>query len=386
MSQPDDPLKSKGGPGDHPEHDHNHGASVAGSAPAVAEQDEAGTRALADALQSSFGILKFAMAVMLGVFFVSGVFIVPPQQRAVVFRFGNPVGPPDKQLLGPGLHFAFPRPIDEVLKIPTSEIQTVRSTVGWYNTTPEAEATGQDPFFNPFLNPATDGYTLTGDANIIHVRATLRYLIADPLSYKLQFVEASNVVQNILNNAIFYASAIYPVDRAMDVVSIKDAVFARVQAQVAALKLGIVVTPPDVEVKPPFQVRNDFQAVLKASQTKDKAINLAQGYKNIVMSKASGESNQVVNLGLTDKSRLLAGVASDAKTLANLLPSYEQDPRLFYERRLTETLQRVLTNSQDKYFMPDRVDGEPRQLRLLLSREPEKPITQSDTNSAPGGK
>jgi membrane protease subunit HflK len=341
---------------------------------------------LADALQSSFGILKVAMGVMLVVFCVSGVFMVPPQQRAVVFRFGNPVGPPDKQLLGPGLHFAFPRPIDEVLRIPTSEIQTVRSTVGWYNITPEAEAAGQDPYFNPFLNPGTDGYTLTGDANIIHVRATLRYLISDPLAYKLHFVEASNVVQNILNNAIFYASAIYPVDRAMDVVSIKDAIFTRVQSEVAAQNLGIVVQPPDVEVKPPFQVRADFQAVLKASQTKDKAINTARGYANIVLSKAIGESNQLVNLGLSDKSRLLAGLASDAKTLADLLPSFERQPRLFYERRLTETLQRVLTNAQDKYYMPDRVDGEPRQLRLLLSREPEKPITQNDTNSAAGGK
>ncbi len=47
-------------------------------------------------------------------------------------------------LLGPGLHWAFPAPIDEVKKIPFTEIQTVKSTVGWYFTTPEMEAAGQE--------------------------------------------------------------------------------------------------------------------------------------------------------------------------------------------------------------------------------------------------
>jgi len=31
------------------------------------------------------------------------------------------------------------------------------------------------------MNPAIDGYALTGDANIVHVKATLRYRIEDPV-------------------------------------------------------------------------------------------------------------------------------------------------------------------------------------------------------------
>jgi hypothetical protein len=33
----------------------------------------------------------------------------------------------------------------------------------------------------------------------------------------------------------------------------------------------------------------------------------------------------------------------------------------------------VLTNVQDKIFLPERADGQPRELRLMLNREPPQP-------------
>jgi regulator of protease activity HflC (stomatin/prohibitin superfamily) len=47
---------------------------------------------------------------LLIVWFLSGLTVVQPHQRAVVLRFGKPVG----QELGPGLHFKWPWPIDSV--------------------------------------------------------------------------------------------------------------------------------------------------------------------------------------------------------------------------------------------------------------------------------
>ena len=58
----------------------------------------------------------------------------------------------------------------------------------------------------PSLNPAVDGYALTADGNIIHTRATLTYRIADPITFVFNFVNASNAVQNALDNALHYAA------------------------------------------------------------------------------------------------------------------------------------------------------------------------------------
>jgi hypothetical protein len=84
------------------------------------------------------------------------------------------------------LHWSFPYPIDEVVKIPITEQQVVSSTVGWYFTTPEQELSGEEMPAGASLNPAIDGYVITADRNIIHTRATLRYHIEDPIRY-LQF-------------------------------------------------------------------------------------------------------------------------------------------------------------------------------------------------------
>jgi hypothetical protein len=56
-------------------------------------------------------------------------------------------------LLGAGLHWSFPYPIDEVVKIPITEIQKVTSTVGWYFTTPEQELSGEELPAGASLNP-----------------------------------------------------------------------------------------------------------------------------------------------------------------------------------------------------------------------------------------
>ena len=115
MSNPNDPLNHK------PEE-----AKTPVTPAALESVEDSGSRALSEALRSSFVIVKVIMVVLVVVFFSSGCFTVSSKERAIVLRFGRPVGVGDKQLLGPGLKWSFPYPIDEVVKIPFSEFQTVR--------------------------------------------------------------------------------------------------------------------------------------------------------------------------------------------------------------------------------------------------------------------
>jgi modulator of FtsH protease HflK len=78
-------------------------------------------------------VVKIVMGLMVVRFFGSGFFTVGPQEKAVILRFGKPVGEGENRLLGAGLHWSFPYPIDEVVKIPITEQQIVSSTIGWYN-------------------------------------------------------------------------------------------------------------------------------------------------------------------------------------------------------------------------------------------------------------
>src|SRR5581483_10659579 len=143
------------------EHPHSHDEH-----PAPAGSVDSGSQALAEALRSSFKVVQFVMFVLVLVFLGSGFFQVKPEEQAIILRFGKPVGAGDKALLGPGLHFGFPPPIDEVVRVSIKKIQTVDSRVGWYFTTPEREAAGTELPAGMSLNPAIDGYVLTADGNI----------------------------------------------------------------------------------------------------------------------------------------------------------------------------------------------------------------------------
>ena len=148
------------------------------------------------------------MVLLVVLFLTSGFFTVGPQERKVVLRFGKTVGSGDGSLLGPGWHWAFPPPIDEVVRIPFAQSLTVSSTVGWYRLTPDeaaGELQGIKPRGRPSLDPSVDGYTLVGDGNIVHARAILTYRVQDPIRYEFDFVAASNSVQNALDNALVYS-------------------------------------------------------------------------------------------------------------------------------------------------------------------------------------
>ncbi|HEU6449541.1 MAG TPA: SPFH domain-containing protein, partial [Verrucomicrobiae bacterium] len=138
---------------EHHHHDHDHEHS---HLPEPQVQDS-GSQALNEALHSSFAVVKIAMVLMVVGFLCSGFFTVGPSEKAIILRFGKPVGEGPKALLGSGWHWSFPYPIDEVVKIPITEQQSVTSTVGWYFTTPQQELSGQEPPAGPSLNPAIDG-------------------------------------------------------------------------------------------------------------------------------------------------------------------------------------------------------------------------------------
>lgn len=343
--------------------------------PAVLE--DAGSRALSDALRSSFIIVKFVMVILVLVFFASGIFTVPSQERAMILRFGKPVGLGEDQILGPGLHWSFPYPIDEVVRLPIGEVQTVTSTAGWYQTTPEAEASGMEPPPGGTLNPAVDGYTLTADGNIVHVRATIRYRITDPVKYVFNFVNASNVVKNIVDSSLFYASAMYPVDAAVrGGADFKETILKRVRDEVHERDLGIAIEDGDLRTIPPRQVAQAFLRVSEVEQERRKARDEAQSYANRILSTAEGEAAAIVNRGKTEATQLLQRVAAEANYFKDQLPYYEENPQLFRSRLRAEAMGRILTNAQDNVFFVD--PKKESQLRLQLNKAPRR---RSGTNT-----
>lgn len=361
-------------------HDHHHGPDHGRShapdspppGPRETASEDAGSVALSEALRSSFVIVRVILAFLVLYFLGSGIFEVKTQERALLLRFGQPVVRGGQVELGPGLHWAFPYPIDEHIKIPVAQLQTVVSSVGWYAVSPEQEAAGIIPDAGGSLNPAIEGYAVTGDGNLIHTRATVRYRITEPLKFYLNHREGAEVMTNLVDNAVMFAAARFRVDDALrrNVAGFKETVLKRVNDLVIAHDLGVTIEASDVAVIPPRQVKGDFDAVLSAEAERGKLINEAQGYANRVVNEARGQATARINSGETDRNRLVQQVASEAQKFTSLLPEFRKSPEFFRDRLQSETLRRIFTNAQEKYFSALKPGDE---LRLQLSREPVKP-------------
>lgn len=366
----------------HHEQGHSHPASAPATPPAPGQvvSEDAGSQALSEALRSSFFIVKLVMIILVGVFLCSGFFIVAPQQRAIILRLGAPLHEGAGALLGPGLHWAFPQPIDEVVKIPFSEIQTVKSTVGWYAVTPEQEASGEEPPPSPSLNPGVDGYVITADGYIIHSRATLYYRVEDPIKYQFDFTGASNAVQNALDNSLIYAASRFTVDDVLtrQVTKFRETVQAHVTTLLQNQNLGIVVEQCEVKSIPPRILKPAFDAVAAALSSAENTRNSALSEANRILGKATVDAATITNAAQNDRVRLVTSIKAEADRFDKILPEYKANPRLIANILLSQKIAQVLTNVQDKIYLPERADGEKRELRLQLSREPQgKPAAET---------
>src|ERR1039457_6442403 len=119
---------------------------------------------------------QIAMAA-LGVWVLSGVYIVAPDQQAVETLFGKVVAP----RVFPGLHYALPWPIERVAKLKVRQLQ--RLVVG--GSLPDGVLGRTQPLASQFL---------TGDQNIINMRVVVQYSVGVPADYLFQAENPAQVL------------------------------------------------------------------------------------------------------------------------------------------------------------------------------------------------
>jgi regulator of protease activity HflC (stomatin/prohibitin superfamily) len=144
----------------------------------------------AQSAKIAFRFLFVAVALIAAGWAVSNIRQVPPDSRAVILRFGVVA-----RQQGAGLLLAWPRPIEQVVLLPSADRQiqfritrfdgaggggTKSQLLGLAAGAPANAVPGFDMSGDPRLNA---GFLLTGDASVVHLQATLFYQISDPVSY-----------------------------------------------------------------------------------------------------------------------------------------------------------------------------------------------------------
>lgn len=398
----------------------------------IDELDAAG-KSLSEALRISFIILKIIMIVLVVAFLASGFKTVGPDEQALVLRFGKIRGMGEERLLGPGLHWIFPYPIDEMIKIPVEKKVNLAIRTFWYYQT-EAEILGEGPKRRSRvpekLDPVKEGYCLTrsekqdeavtgsdgSDYNIVHSRWQLTYQIDDPnrffKSVHVEDIKPGEVyfdvitgsveplLQDLIEGAVVTAMVNYTIDEAIKSQDrIPKHVKGLMQEKLDQIESGIkVVSVYLTDITWPRQVNEAFLALIEASQTSQMAISEARTYaentvnetagpvaeqlfaalhneavseqeKELLWFRVAGAAQEKIAEARAYRTEVVETAKANAVYLQRLLPEYRKRPKLVIQEIYRDAIEYVLNNTDEKIIIQPREGAEDREIRILLNRD-----------------
>ena len=308
----------------------------------------------------------------------SGLFTITPGEVGMRLRFGRIVA-----ALEPGLHFRWPWPFESHHVVEQSQARRLefglppelsreeatraqlrgRMAFG-SNPAPQQAASGV--WFQKETTPG-DSFLLTGDSNLIDLRATAQYRVNDAAAFAYQIAEPEALVRSTILAALRGAVATRPIDAVYTTAreEIERQTRAAAQSMLDRYRAGIEILSVNLLYDhPPDEVHDAFRDVASAFEDRLRTINLANVFAVEKINQATGEAAAMAEGALAFKDQRIAGAQADADAFALRLEGYKQAPSLTKFRLQLETLEDVLPGMR-KYVRPGAGDVRDFDLWLL---------------------
>lgn len=288
-----------------------------------------------DILGAMVGAFRWIVIVVLIGILCSGIRSVQTGEVAIILRFGRLQGETrEEQVHDPGLLFAFPYIIDEVITVPTGKVFEL--TVDTHNT-------------NNYMSPDVreNGYIITGDQNIALVGASVKYTITDPVAYALSTADVTKTLHGIVSGALATGAVDTDIDDLLT--TGKDAygrrVMADAQAHVDRLGLGVTISSMELKtVAPPLEVKAIFEAVNTAKIESATVLSEARQYVELTIPAAEAEASARVAAAQAEYASAVAAANSSLAEFRGLLDEYAANPDVVRTRVYTEKLTKILSS------------------------------------------
>jgi membrane protease subunit HflK len=406
------------------------------------------SRSLYEALRTSFVVLKIIMGLLIVVFLASGFRTVGSDEQALVLRFGKIRGAGEGRLLGPGLRWMLPYPVDEIIKIPVAKKINLPISCFWYFER-EQKPPGTKTYVPPSLDPVKDGYCITrseeqglgdiassgSDYNIIHSKWQLTYNIDDPerffknvyvsniepgQSYGDKIAEsAASMLEDLFAGSAVTAMVNYTIDEALvsqDRIPLQVAKL--LQEKLDRIESGVkVISVQLTDITWPRQVENAFLFSIKASQMSQKTISEARSYaenllnetagsvavelfaalrdknageqeKELLWSQLAGQAQEKIAKARAYRTRMVETARANADYLQRLQPEFRKHPKLVVQKIYQDAMEYIFNNIDEKMIIQPVKDGKSKEIRILLNRDPTiKPRAEKkESEKSAGGK
>ncbi|NNC99401.1 MAG: FtsH protease activity modulator HflK, partial [Gammaproteobacteria bacterium] len=271
------------------------------------------------------------LVVVGGIFWLTQSFYqVDEGYQSIELQFGK-----FKETVGAGLQF-IAWPIEEKIIVDTQEVRTVE--VGYRGNTSELK----------------EALMLTRDENIVDVTLAVQYTIKsiEDLVFNVGDLSYQQGLDRVVRTATESALREVVGGTKMDDLLTTDrplvdsATKTLLQAILDRYRSGIKIESIEIQdAKPPLQVRDAFDDVVKADQDQVTLVNQAEAYAKGVIPNARGQAARIMQESEAYKAKIVADATGEAKRFNQILIEYQKAPAITKKRLYIETMESVLATS-----------------------------------------
>ncbi len=282
------------------------------------------------------------------IYVLSGFYVVQPEERGVVLRFGAL----EKNMVSSGIHYRLPYPIDRCYLVKVTEIKRV--------------AVGFSIDGRSSVN-AGEREVLTGDENVINVELLVQYSISNPAEYLFSIIDPGSLINKSARAALTSISGSLAVDDILTISkpAIQNEIRNRVQEELDQYACGIKILATHLQsVRPPQAVSDAFMDVASAREDRERYINEARGYRNNVIPQAKGEARRMIEEAEAYRTEVERKAVGDADRFCSLLEEYPRSRDVTELRLYIETMEQILPK-MNKYIVNSDAEAEGVQMRYI---------------------
>lgn len=277
--------------------------------------------------------LILGIPLLLGVLLLfTCIYTVDQTEYAVIETFGKP----DTDIIGSGLKFKLPYPIQSVTKLSK---ETYSTTFGY-----KEKEDGELKLYEH------ETKMITGDENIILADLEIQWKIVDPISFLYNTDSPKDILFNATSASLKGVVGSSMVDdvltdgRAKIISDIREDLVKLVSNYNLGISI-INVNLQDVDL-PTDAVDNAFKAVTDAREERLTKVNNAQKYKNEKLNEVTGEKDAILSKAEATKVSTIEKAKGDTARFEALYNEYMRDKGITKQRLITDTLNSILKDVQ----------------------------------------
>jgi len=298
----------------------------------------------------------------------TGLYVVGPGERGLVFRFGRLLNPSGQK---PGLHMHLPWPMETVRKASVSAVRRVE--IG-FRTQPTTQGVNERSYQwesrhikGKYTKKPEESILFTGDENLIDVNTIVQYRVAEVTPFLLHLENPERLIRSAAEEAIRKVVGMKLLDDLLTAhrVPVENRIMEILQTALDDIGSGIQVTTVRLQdVHPPLEVVSAFREVASAREDKNRLINEAYAYCNQVLPLARGEAAANIKLAEGEKQERTDRARGEADKFIALLHQYQRAREVTEVRMFLETMEQSLTDLE-KFIVEPHACREALDLRFF---------------------